>query len=78
MPKYKQASKDTVINKIIERTKLSKDKMGHIELEELAKQVGVSASRISDYINDKSEPSLSTTRRIVSILKLSPEQVLAI
>lgn len=42
---------------------------------ELAKQVGVSAGRISDYMNDKSEPSLSTTRRIVSILKLSPEQV---
>ena len=40
MPKYKQASKDTVINKIVERTKLSKDKKGHIELEELAKQVG--------------------------------------
>lgn len=45
---------------------------------ELAKQVGVSASRISDYINDKSEPSLSTTRRIVNILKLSPEEVLAL
>lgn len=49
-----------------------------ITAKELAKQVGVSASRISDYINDKSEPSLSTTRRIVNILKLSPEQVLAI
>ena len=45
---------------------------------ELAQRVGVSASRISSYINDKSEPSLSTTRQIVSILKLSPEDVLAI
>lgn len=49
-----------------------------ITAKELAKQVGVSASRISDYIHDKSEPSLSTTRRIVHYLKLSPEQVLAI
>ena len=45
---------------------------------ELAKQVGVSASRISDYLHDKSEPSLSTTRLIVNILKLSPQDVLAI
>ena len=49
-----------------------------ITAKELAKQVGVSASRISDYIHDKSEPSLATTRQIVHILKLSPEEVLAV
>lgn len=48
-----------------------------ITAKELAAQVGVSASRISDYIHDKSEPSLSTTRRIVHVLHLSPEEVLA-
>lgn len=49
-----------------------------ITAKELAKQVGVSASRISDYMHDKSEPSLTTTRRIVHILHLSPEEVLAL
>ena len=44
---------------------------------ELARQIGVSASRMSEYINDKAEPTLSTTRKIVKILNLPPEQVLA-
>lgn len=39
MPKYKQVGKDTVINKIIERTEYPEGKKGRISLEELSRQV---------------------------------------
>lgn len=39
MPKYKQAGKDTVIEKIIERTQYPENKKGYIALEKLARQI---------------------------------------
>ena len=43
---------------------------------ELARELGVSPSRVSDFVNDKSEPSLSLTGRICQVLGLSAELVL--
>ena len=43
---------------------------------ELARELGISPSRVSDFVNDKSEPSLSLTRRICQVLGLSAELVL--
>lgn len=39
MPKYKQLGKDSVIAKIIERTKLPEDKKGHIQIDKLNQQI---------------------------------------
>ena len=43
---------------------------------ELARELGVSPSRVSDFVNDKSEPSLSLAGRICQVLGLSAELVL--
>ncbi len=43
---------------------------------ELARELGVSPSRVSDFVNDKSEPSLSQAGRICQLLGLSAELVL--
>lgn len=43
---------------------------------ELARELGISPSRESDFVNDKSEPSLSLAGRICQALGLSAELVL--
>ena len=43
---------------------------------ELARELGISPSRASDFVNDKSEPSLSLAGRICQVLGLSAELVL--
>ena len=43
---------------------------------ELARELGISPSRVSDFVNDKSEPSLSLAGRICQVLGLSAELVL--
>ncbi|MDY3111746.1 MAG: helix-turn-helix domain-containing protein [Porphyromonas sp.] len=43
---------------------------------ELARELGVSPSRVSDFVNDKSNPSLSLAGRICQVLGLSAELVL--
>lgn len=43
---------------------------------ELARELGVSPSRVSDFVDDKSEPSLSQAGRICQLLGLSAELVL--
>ncbi|MDD6928271.1 MAG: helix-turn-helix domain-containing protein [Bacteroidales bacterium] len=43
---------------------------------ELARELGVSPSRVSDFVNDKSKPSLSLAGRICQVLGLSAELVL--
>lgn len=43
---------------------------------ELARELEVSPSRVSDFVNDKSEPSLSQAGRICQLLGLSAELVL--
>ena len=43
---------------------------------ELARELGISPSRVSDFVNDMSEPSLSLAGRICQALGLSAELVL--
>lgn len=43
---------------------------------ELARELGISPSRVSDFVNDKSEPSLSLAGHICQALGLSAELVL--
>ena len=43
---------------------------------ELARELEISPSRVSDFVNDKSEPSLSLAGRICQALGLSAELVL--
>lgn len=43
---------------------------------ELARELGISPSRVSDFVNDKSEPSLSLAGRICQVLGLSAKLVL--
>lgn len=44
---------------------------------ELASRIGVSASRVSEYIHDKSQPSLRVTRQICETLGLSPNDIIS-
>lgn len=39
----------------------------------LAEKIGVSASRISDFLSEKSEPSLSQARAICRVLNIAPQ-----
>lgn len=45
---------------------------------ELANQIGVSASRISDYVSGKSEPSLKVAGKLCLALGISPAAMLGI
>lgn len=45
---------------------------------ELAKKIGVSASRISDYLSGKREPTLKVCRRINSELNIDPAIILGV
>lgn len=44
---------------------------------DLAAKIGVSASRVSEYIHDKSQPSLRIAKQLCEILGLSPVDVVA-
>jgi HTH-type transcriptional regulator/antitoxin HigA len=44
---------------------------------ELAKELGVSPSRVNDFVKGKSEPSLSLAGKICKILDILPEAMLA-
>lgn len=43
---------------------------------QLAESLGVSPSRVSDYINDRAEPTLKTCRQLCSILNIRPYEIL--
>lgn len=43
---------------------------------QLAEKLGVSPSRISDYIHDRSEPTLKIARQLCKILNISPAEML--
>lgn len=43
---------------------------------QLAERLGVSPSRVSDYINDRAEPTLKTCRQLCSILNIRPYEIL--
>lgn len=55
----------------------SLDTMG-ITAKELAKQLGISAPRVSAYIHGKAEPTLKVARGLCKILHLTPAQVLGL
>ena len=50
----------------------------HMQKKTLAKHLGVSASRISEFLNEKAEPSLSQARNICRILHIEPHIALQI
>lgn len=43
---------------------------------QLAERIGVSPSRVSDYINDRAEPTLKTCRHLCSVLNIKPYEIL--
>lgn len=43
---------------------------------ELASRLGISASRVSEYIHDKSQPSLRIARQLCETLGLTPADIL--
>lgn len=43
---------------------------------QLAERLGVSPSRVSDYINDRAEPTLKTCRQLCTILNIKPYEIL--
>jgi len=45
---------------------------------QLADQIGVSPSRISDYIHNRAEPTLKIARQLCQILHISPAEILGI
>lgn len=45
---------------------------------QLADKLGVSPSRISDYIHDRSEPTLKVARQMCQILNISPAEMLGV
>ena len=45
---------------------------------ELARELNLSASRISDFVNDRSEPSLRVAGEICRLLDISPQMMLGV
>lgn len=45
---------------------------------DFAKEIGVSASRVSDYLTGRSEPTLKIARMICKVLNISPAVMLGI
>lgn len=45
---------------------------------ELAKELGISPSRVSEYINGKAEPSLSVARALCTVLGIAPAAMLGL
>lgn len=45
---------------------------------ELAKELGISPSRVSEYINGKSEPTLRIARALCTILGIAPAAILGL
>ena len=49
-----------------------------ISQKQLASELGVSPSRVSEYINDKAEPSLRIARALCTILGIAPAAILGL
>ena len=45
---------------------------------QLAQEVGVSPSRINDYVSGRSEPTLKVARRLCQTLKISPSMMMGL
>lgn len=53
------------------------DTMG-MTAKELAGQLGISASRVSDYIHNRSEPTLKIARGLCKTLNITPAEILGL
>lgn len=45
---------------------------------ELAEKLGVSQSRVSDYVNNRAEPTLKVARMLCKILAIHPSEILGV
>lgn len=45
---------------------------------ELAEKLGVSQSRVSDYVNNRAEPTLKIARMLCKILDIRPSEILGV
>ncbi len=62
---------------VAELIKLSIEEKG-ITQKQLAKEIGVSPSRVSDYISGRSEPTLRIARLLCQILGIQPDAMLGL
>ena len=62
---------------VAELIKLSIEEKG-ITQKQLAKEIGVSPSRVSDYISGRSEPTLTIARLLCQILGIQPAAMLGL
>lgn len=62
---------------VAELIKLSIEEKG-ITQKQLAKEIGVSPSRVSDYISGRSEPTLRIARLLCQILDIQPDAMLGL
>ena len=62
---------------VAELIELSLDEKGMTQ-KQLAVEIGVSPSRISDYLSDRSEPTLKIARMLCQILNIQPAAMLGI
>ncbi len=51
-------------------------KENHLTQKQLAKELGVSTTRVNDFVSGKSEPSLSTAGKICRLLGIRPAAML--
>lgn len=51
-------------------------KENHLTQKQLAKELGVSPTRVNDFVSGKSEPSLSTAGKICHLLRIRPAAML--
>lgn len=45
---------------------------------QLAEKIGVSPSRISDYIHNRAEPTLKVARQLCQVLDITPAEILGL
>ena len=62
---------------VSELIELSLEEMGMTQ-KQLASKIGVSPSRVNDYISGRSEPSLRIARLLCSTLDIQPAEMLAV
>ena len=62
---------------VAELIELSLEEKGMAQ-KQLAKEIGVSASRVNDYINGRSEPTLTVARSLCRILGIRPAAMLGL
>ena len=62
---------------VAELIELSLEEKGMTQ-KQLAVEIGVSPSRISDYLSDRSEPTLKIARMLCQILNIQPAAMLGI